>query len=41
LANVQKVTKVTTLHITHNLHEAEMLADCRFRILDGRIEKVA
>jgi ABC-type sugar transport system ATPase subunit len=40
LANVQQVTGVTTLHITHNLHEAEMLADYRFRIRDGMIEAV-
>jgi len=40
LANVRQVTGVTTLHITHNVHEAEMLADCRFRIQDGNIDEV-
>jgi molybdate/tungstate transport system ATP-binding protein len=40
LANVRKVTEVTTLHITHNIHEADMLADCRFQIQDGSIDKV-
>ena len=38
LANVRKKTGVTTLHITHNIEEAEALADCLFRIENGRIE---
>ena len=37
LVNVRKKTGVTTLHITHNIEEAEALADCLFRIEDGRI----
>jgi ABC-type sugar transport system ATPase subunit len=40
LVNVRKKTGVTTLHITHNIEEAEALADCLFRIESGRIERV-
>jgi len=35
LDDIRKRTGVTTLHITHNVHEAETLADCLFRIEDG------
>ncbi len=38
LVDVRRRTGVTTLHITHNVHEAETLADCLFRLHDGRIE---
>lgn len=38
LEDVRRVTGVTTLHITHNRDEAERLADCLFRIENGRIE---
>ena len=41
LGNIQRRTGVTTLHITHNIEEAESLADCLFRIENGRIETVA
>ena len=37
LENVRRQTHVTTLHVTHNLNEAERLADCLFRIEDGRV----
>lgn len=32
---------VTILHITHNLADARHLADCLFRLRDGRIESLA
>lgn len=41
LSDVRKRTGVTTLHITHNLSEAKTLADCLFRLHDGKIENVA
>lgn len=37
LNDVRQRTGVTTLHITHNWSEAETLADCVFRLCDGRI----
>ncbi len=40
LANIRVKTGVTTLHITHNLAEARILADCLFRLENGRIETV-
>jgi molybdate/tungstate transport system ATP-binding protein len=40
LDDIRQRTGVTTLHITHNLSEAETLADCIFRLQDGRIETV-
>lgn len=40
LENVRRQTHVTTLHVTHNLNEAERLADCLFRIEDGRVVSV-
>jgi molybdate/tungstate transport system ATP-binding protein len=41
LRRVQEQTGVTTLHVTHNLDEAERLGDCLFRIEEGRIREVA
>ncbi len=38
LNDVRRLTGVTTLHVTHNLDEAERLADCLFRLTDGKIE---
>jgi ABC-type sugar transport system ATPase subunit len=38
LEDVGRRTGVTTLHVTHNLDEAERLADCLFRLKDGKIE---
>lgn len=38
LADIRARTGVTTLHITHNLAEAQVLADCLFRLENGRIE---
>jgi ABC-type sulfate/molybdate transport systems ATPase subunit len=40
LASIRTKTGVTTLHITHNLAEAQILADCLFRLENGRIETV-
>jgi molybdate transport system ATP-binding protein len=40
LADVSRKTGVTTLHITHNVQEAELLADHMFRIQNGRVETV-
>jgi ABC-type sugar transport system ATPase subunit len=40
LAGIRVKTGVTTLHITHNLVEAQVLADCLFRLENGRIEMV-
>jgi ABC-type sugar transport system ATPase subunit len=38
LASVRKRTEVTTLHITHNLSEADRLADRVFLLHDGKME---
>ena len=40
LADIRTKTGVTTLHITHNLAEAHILADRLFRLEHGRIEPV-
>jgi ABC-type sugar transport system ATPase subunit len=40
LADIRRRTGVTTLHVTHNLDEAERLADPLFRLADGRVEIV-
>ena len=40
LAGIRAKTGVTTLHITHNLAEAQILADCLFRLENGRIETI-
>jgi ABC-type sugar transport system ATPase subunit len=37
LADVRARTQVTTLHVTHNLAEVRALADCVFRLDDGRV----
>ncbi|WP_152053770.1 ATP-binding cassette domain-containing protein [Tautonia marina] len=37
LQTIQRTTRVTTLHVTHNPEEADLLADCRFRLEQGRI----
>jgi molybdate/tungstate transport system ATP-binding protein len=39
LNDIRRRTGVTTLHITHNTHEADTLADCLIRLHDGRIER--
>jgi ABC-type sugar transport system ATPase subunit len=41
LSDVCAHTHVTALHVTHNVAEAQALADCLFRIEDGRVEKQA
>jgi len=38
LASIRAKTGVTTLHITHNLAEAQILGDCLFRLENGNIE---
>lgn len=38
LETVQSLTRVTVLHITHNLAEAERLADRTLTLRDGRLE---
>ena len=40
LVSIREKTGVTTLHITHNLAEAQILADCLFRLENGRIETI-
>ena len=40
LRTVQQQTGVTTLHVTHNLDEAEQLADCLLRIDNGQVRVV-
>lgn len=35
LKRVQRESHATILHVTHNIEEAETLADCRFRCEDG------
>ena len=39
LKEVQQTQGITTLHITHGSAEADRLADVRFRLVDGRIQK--
>jgi len=38
LEKVQQTTGVTTLHVTHNLHEAEHLADRILLLKNGKVE---
>ena len=38
LAKVQQTTGVTTLHVTHNLREAEQLADFVLLLRNGKVE---
>jgi ABC-type sugar transport system ATPase subunit len=40
LKSVRDRTHVTTLHVTHNLEEAQILGDCWFRLEGGKIEAV-
>ena len=40
LADISRKEQVTTLHVTHNLDEAQRLADCLFTVVNGRIESV-
>jgi len=39
LKRVQQDTGVTTLHITHNRHEAGILADVLLELVDGRVRE--
>ncbi|RJP31092.1 MAG: ABC transporter ATP-binding protein [Candidatus Omnitrophota bacterium] len=41
LRSVRERTGVTTLHITHNLHEATMLADVVFLLKNGTIRQIS
>ena len=38
LKNVQKHTGVTTLHVTHNLAEAQQLGEIMLRIDNGKVQ---
>lgn len=38
LEDIRRTESVTTLHVTHNVDEAQRLADCLFCIQDGKIE---
>ncbi|MEO2036740.1 MAG: ATP-binding cassette domain-containing protein [Planctomycetaceae bacterium] len=38
LQEISRKEHVTTLHVTHNLDEAQRLADCLFAVVDGKIE---
>jgi ABC-type nitrate/sulfonate/bicarbonate transport system ATPase subunit len=38
LEHVQQSTSVTILHVTHNLDEAEQLADRIYLLRNGRVE---
>ncbi len=40
LKNVQQWTGVTILHVTHNLDEAEQLADSIFLLRNGKVERL-
>ncbi len=40
LKRVQHETGVTTLHITHNRHEAESLADVYLELADGQVRRL-
>jgi molybdate/tungstate transport system ATP-binding protein len=40
LSNVRQSTGVTILHVTHNLVEAEQLADSIFRLRNGKVERL-
>lgn len=40
LGQVRQETGVTTLHVTHNPTEARAMADCLFRLDDGRLARV-
>ena len=40
LMNVQQSTGVTILHVTHNLEEAEQLADSIFLLRNGKVERL-
>jgi len=40
LTDVRQRTGVTALHVTHNLDEAQTLADCLFRIENGSIQHI-
>jgi len=41
LRRVCREVGVTTLHVTHSRREAEMLADCLFRVENGAVTRVA
>jgi ABC-type sugar transport system ATPase subunit len=39
LNSIHKSGKLTVLHVTHNSAEADQLADIRFRLVEGRVER--
>ena len=40
LRTVKQRTGVTTLHVTHSVEEATVLADCCFQLVDGELSKM-
>jgi ABC-type sulfate/molybdate transport systems ATPase subunit len=40
LKRLQRELNLTVLHITHNRHEAEQLADVRLRMEAGRVAEI-
>ena len=41
ITGIVKKNGITALHITHSLSEAEKMADCVFRLVDGKVVKNA
>jgi ABC-type sugar transport system ATPase subunit len=39
LKKVQQETEITALHVTHNVGEAEQLADLRLHLVDGKVQE--
>ena len=40
LQQVHQLEQVTVLHITHNATEAKMLSSVKFRLIDGKVDKL-
>ncbi|WP_299467890.1 ATP-binding cassette domain-containing protein [uncultured Gimesia sp.] len=40
LSDVQRLTRVTTLHITHNVSESDRLGDIKFQIVEGVVQRL-
>tara|TARA_R110002095_G_scaffold205518_4_gene188949 strand:+ start:2798 stop:3532 length:735 start_codon:yes stop_codon:yes gene_type:complete len=41
LRDVQRMTRVTTLHITHNVSESDRLGDMKFQIVEGAVQRLS
>jgi|GEM_PF-5623941 len=39
IRKVMKENSIAALHVTHSQSEADLLADCIFRLIDGKIEE--